>query len=111
MLTGRKAVTLKAPSEFTLFGVRIANRKMKTAIKIVMNSLEIKHKRGEAATFAFVNADCANHYYDDNEYKSILNSFTDVFPDGIGVKIAARHQGLCLKENVNGNGLTTTLNN
>jgi len=75
---------------------------MKTAIKIVMNSLETKHKRGEAATFAFVNADCANHYYDDNEYKSILNSFTDVFPDGIGVKIAARHQGLCLKENVNG---------
>ena len=101
-LTGRDTKILKAPSEFMLFGVRIANRKMKTAIKIVMNSLEAKHKKGGPATFAFVNADCANHYYDDNEYKSILNNFTDVFPDGIGVKIAARHQGLYLKENVNG---------
>ena len=99
-LLNRKPKLLKAPSQFMLFGVRISNRRMKTAIKKIMHSLTETNTR--TATYAFVNADCANHYYENEEYKSVLNSFDNVFPDGIGVKIAARHQGLALKENVNG---------
>ena len=101
-LIGREPNLLKTPSEFMLFGVRISNRRMQTAINKIMQSLETSKQNTKAATYAFVNADCANHYYEDEQYKSILNSFSNVFPDGIGVKIAARHQGLALKENVNG---------
>lgn len=97
---GVDSASLTTPEQFSLFGVRITNSKMQTAINSIMNSINAPVK--ETATFAFVNADCANHYYDDKEYRSILNGFSGVFPDGIGVKIAARHQGVALKENVNG---------
>jgi len=93
---------LNTTSEFTLFGVTISNERMQTAIDRIMQSIDSRTSNENTATYAFVNADCANHYYDDEQYRSILNNFNDVFPDGIGVKIAARHQGIALKENVNG---------
>lgn len=101
-LIGRKSNRLKTPSQFMLFGVRISNRRMQTAVNEIMQSLETTKAKPETASYAFVNADCANHYYGDEQYKSILNSFSNVFADGIGVKIAARHQGLALKDNING---------
>ena len=75
---------------------------MRSAVKGIMERINIDDQPTYAATYAFVNADCANHYYDNEQYRKILNSFSEVFPDGIGVKIAARHQGVSLKENVNG---------
>ena len=102
-LLGSKSKHLAVPSQFKLFGVRITNSTMQTAINNIIKSLDSTNESDQkTSTFAFVNADCANHYYSNTKYKNILNSFDNVFPDGIGVKIAARYQGLLLKENVNG---------
>lgn len=99
-IIGSHSKRLSSPKEFNLFGVRLSNGTMQDATDTIMNRLN--NPKDETSTFAFVNADCANHYYHNDEYKQILNSFDSVFPDGIGVKIAAQHQGLALKENVNG---------
>ncbi|MFT6407550.1 MAG: N-acetylglucosaminyldiphosphoundecaprenol N-acetyl-beta-D-mannosaminyltransferase [Arenicella sp.] len=87
---------------FNLFGVMLNNVSMADAIKSVMNSLNKDRLAKDASKFAFVNADCGNNFFNDPGYKQILNGFDQVYPDGIGVKIAARMQGCSLKENVNG---------
>lgn len=92
---------LSMPKHFELFGVVLSNLSMEHSIDIIMARL-----KGQAidktAKFGFVNADCANQYYSDREYQSILRNFDAVFADGVGVKIAARLSGITLTENVNG---------
>ncbi|MBL4672534.1 MAG: WecB/TagA/CpsF family glycosyltransferase [Arenicella sp.] len=87
---------------FDLFGVTLNNVSMSEAIKRVMNSINQPDPHRKTSKFAFVNADCGNHFFNDFSYKQILNGFDQVYPDGIGVKMAARMQGCNLKENVNG---------
>lgn len=89
-------------STFNLFGVNLKNGTMTEAVSTVMQSLLVKNGLKEMSKFAFVNADCGNHFYRDHGYREILNGFDEVYPDGVGVKMAARMQGLALKENVNG---------
>lgn len=83
-------------------GVTLMNVSMKEAVKRVIESLGRETLTGDATKFAFVNADCANKYSLDSQYKRTLNSFENVFADGIGVKIAARWQNIAVAENVNG---------
>lgn len=106
-LIGVDKLKLPSTDQFTLFGVRINNITMKKAVDQIMTKLDRPSKRVDSlkhmsATFAFVNADCANQYYRNDHYRQTLNSFTNVFADGIGVKIAAQLSGLALRENVNG---------
>ncbi|MCL4126857.1 UNVERIFIED_CONTAM: hypothetical protein GTU68_002143 [Idotea baltica] len=70
--------------------------------KLSSGSVHSEAQKKGAATFAFVNADCANQYFVNDDYRDLLNGFSSVFADGIGVKIAARMSGLGLRENVNG---------
>jgi len=98
---------LSSPTSFKLLDVRLSNLSMQESVARVIRSLcETTSKDGQdlgkAKTFAFVNADCVNKYYEDANYKKMLNNFDTVFADGVGVKIAARWRGIGLKENVNG---------
>ncbi|MFQ3246639.1 MAG: exopolysaccharide biosynthesis WecB/TagA/CpsF family protein [Arenicella sp.] len=93
---------LYAPVRFKLLGVTLANLSMREAVNRVIKSLNRTPILGDATRFAFVNADCANKYCRDPSYKQTLNQFDTVFADGIGVKIAARWQGIAVAENVNG---------
>lgn len=93
---------LSSPKSLELFGLSLSNVTMMDSITRVMNSLNRERTFGAAATFSFVNADCVNQYTRDVQYKKILSRFDSVFADGIGVKMAARWQGLALSENVNG---------
>ena len=90
---------------FNLFGVDINNASMESAVETIMATLNHKVDNNRVSKFAFVNADCGNHLSSDFEYKEILNEFDAVYPDGIGIKIAARMQGYAMKENVNGTDL------
>lgn len=106
-LVGVDKLKLPTPDQFTLFGVRLSNVTMPQAVEKIMaqlttRSLKDDKQKVESATFAFVNADCANQYYSNDGYRNILNNFSSVFADGIGVKIAARLSGLGLRQNVNG---------
>ena len=103
-LIGANKKTLFMPDQFTLFGVNIDNVSMREALDKIMSSLKrpVQTKLQQPTTFAFVNADCANKYYENEQYQKTLNTFSAVFADGIGVKIAAQLSGQRLKENVNG---------
>lgn len=101
-LFSSKPSNLLTPARFTLMGVTLMNVSMKDAVKRVIESLDRETLTGNAHKFAFVNADCANKYSQDSLYKRTLNSFENVFADGIGVKIAARWQNIAVSENVNG---------
>lgn len=102
MLLGSNRAKLKTCSTFTLFGVALKNVAMSDAVDAVMQSLQKRNRSKKISKFAFVNADCGNHFYNDHGYRKILNEFDEVYPDGVGVKMAARMQGLALKEKVNG---------
>jgi N-acetylglucosaminyldiphosphoundecaprenol N-acetyl-beta-D-mannosaminyltransferase len=93
---------LRKPEKFKLMGVTISNFTMQDAVNRVAENLGRKPIQGHSSKFAFVNADCANKYHRDTGYKNTLNQFDNVFADGIGVKIAARWQGIAVTENVNG---------
>lgn len=101
-LFGSARTDLETPETFNLFGVTLNNVSMSNAVKTVVSSLTKEHGLTSVSKFAFVNADCGNHLYKDHNYKEILNGFKQVYPDGIGVKMAARMQGCALKENING---------
>lgn len=96
----RKA--LAHSESFALFDVVIKNITMQKAVATIVKALDTSFSNKPIARFAFVNADCANKVYQDREYRQILNNFDAVFPDGIGIKIAAGMHGIALKENVNG---------
>ena len=97
-----KRCDLKMPSSINLFGIRLSNVSMSQALDTVMASLDEVHAGEHASKFAFVNADCANKAFSNLAYKETLNSFQNVYPDGIGVKLAARMLGLAVCENING---------
>ncbi|MFT5571542.1 MAG: N-acetylglucosaminyldiphosphoundecaprenol N-acetyl-beta-D-mannosaminyltransferase [Cryomorphaceae bacterium] len=103
-----KRVRLLEPKRFELFGVGIDNLSMYKAVETVTDAIskgsgrDGKNGNNVPAKFAFVNADCANQYYKNNQYQDALNRFDGVFPDGIGVKIAAKWLGIGVKENING---------
>lgn len=106
-LVGVDNLKLPTPDQFSLFGVRIDNVSMREAVEQIMSKLSERSaqknkRRMQPASFAFVNADCANQYYANESYRNTLNNFSNVFADGIGVKIAARMSGLAMRENVNG---------
>jgi len=106
-LIGVDNLKLPTTDQFTLFNVKIDNVTMRQAVEKIMSKLSDRSTHNgkqklQPATFAFVNADCANQYYKNDVYRNTLNRFSAVFADGIGVKIAARLSGLALRENVNG---------
>lgn len=101
LVGGRRKAVLRSRSKFSLFGVTLDNVTMSDALDQVESSLNVMSTE-KSARFAFVNADCANHYYGDDGYKRILNGFDAVFADGIGVKLAARWNGVNMRANVNG---------
>jgi N-acetylglucosaminyldiphosphoundecaprenol N-acetyl-beta-D-mannosaminyltransferase len=90
-----------APDTLELLGIRINNLTMGEAIsKIVEWTDSI-----EARQVCFVNTDCANIAYRDNDYLEILRSASLTLSDGIGMKLGGKLLSRELKQNVNGTDL------
>ncbi len=104
-LLGSNRSKLVTPPVFNLFGVNISNTSMAKAVATIMASLGDEAITKKISKFAFVNADCGNQLCKDFSYKEVLNEFDEIYPDGVGVKMAARMQGYAMKENVNGTDL------
>ncbi len=90
-----------APDLVTILNIPIDNVTMAEAIEIIMNLLDSQHGH----QICFVNADCANIAYRDEEYLHILRRADYVFADGIGLKLAGKLLGQEIKQNVNGTDL------
>ncbi len=90
-----------SPETFSLFGIEINNGKMSDAVDAAFNDVDhrVQHH------VAFVNADCLNKAYIDSDYFNSLQLMDRVYPDGIGVRLAARMIGLNVVENINGTDL------
>ena len=83
-----------------VFGVPIRCETMAEAVDAAMGA------RGRAPRFcAFVNAHCLNLAFGDRDYAAILRRADRVWPDGTGVRMAGRHLGFAVPENVNGTDL------
>jgi N-acetylglucosaminyldiphosphoundecaprenol N-acetyl-beta-D-mannosaminyltransferase len=90
-----------APDELRLVGVRIHNLTMAEAVETMV----AWSSQPQPRQVAFVNADCANIAWRDQQYAAILNRAHLALGDGIGIKVGARVLGLQLKQNVNGTDL------
>ncbi|QLE86054.1 exopolysaccharide biosynthesis polyprenyl glycosylphosphotransferase [Shewanella sp. Scap07] len=84
---------------FELFGARINNVSMDDMLTQVMSAAT---DNTHVSRYAFVNADCMNIAFDNDTYRSSLETCKQVFADGLGMRLAAKQAGISLKDNVNG---------
>jgi len=82
----------------SLFGLDIANMTMREAIELLGKSI----RENKSTAVFYVNPDCLNKIFSDQEYFQILKQADLVLPDGIGLTIAGNMLQTPLKENVNG---------
>ncbi|MDA8018974.1 MAG: WecB/TagA/CpsF family glycosyltransferase [Thermoanaerobaculia bacterium] len=86
---------------FSLFGVEIDDRTMSETVTELIEAAEAKRN----LRAAFVNPDCLNKAFQDDNYLTALHSADRVYADGIGLRIAASWHGHSLSDNVNGTDL------
>lgn len=88
---------------FTVLGIRIDNVRIEEAVNDVVSLAE--DDDAPPRQLCFVNAHCINVACVDSAYASIVQAAPRVFADGIGVRLAARAQGVDVVDNVNGTDL------
>jgi N-acetylglucosaminyldiphosphoundecaprenol N-acetyl-beta-D-mannosaminyltransferase len=81
-----------------LFGIPFDNVTMNDAIDQICHSIQTP----ELTQVAFINADCINKTYVDDNYQDALKHADRVYADGVGVRLAGRILGCPIRENVNG---------
>lgn len=84
--------------ELNLFDLKIVNMTMMQAVDHITHKLENNIR----SKIYFVNPDCLNKIFSDPGYYDVLADADNIFPDGIGIKIAGKILKTPLKENVNG---------
>lgn len=84
--------------ELDILGLHVDNFTLDECIRKSILQLYVN----EPNRLCFVNADCANSAYKDDEYRHVINSAGMVLADGIGMKLAGRLLRQDIRENVNG---------
>ena len=97
--------TLKDVDSFTIFGVNIANISMENALSVINKHVTHRYR----ATVFFANAHTLNLAYNDSELRSQLNQADYMLPDGSGIEMACRRNGIRRKGNVNGTDMLPLL--
>jgi N-acetylglucosaminyldiphosphoundecaprenol N-acetyl-beta-D-mannosaminyltransferase len=86
------------PPVLNFFGIPLINTTMQEAVDWV-----VAHAEGDDKTvLAFVNPDCLNIAWTNEDYRSMLREADRVLPDGIGIHLGCRMLGQALRANVNG---------
>ncbi|MDX1931568.1 MAG: WecB/TagA/CpsF family glycosyltransferase [Capsulimonadales bacterium] len=91
-----------APDSVTLLRIPVNNVTMSEAVGWIVDRMR---DNAPPAQLAFVNADCANIAYVNDEYATVLKRAEYVLADGIGMKIAGKLLRQEIKQNVNGTDL------
>ncbi|MDP4598245.1 MAG: WecB/TagA/CpsF family glycosyltransferase [Pseudomonadales bacterium] len=86
----------------TVFGLQIDNVSITQASTLLADAAADK---SHLTPVAFVNADCMNIAWQDEAYKTLLQSRDFVFGDGSGIRYACRFTGQQIHDNVNGTDL------
>ena len=87
-----------APAQIRFLGVRIDNLTMAEASAQIVTLAKAK----ESSQVCFVNADCFNLAFADEEYRNTITHAKLVLADGIGVRLAGALLDQNVRENVNG---------
>lgn len=90
-----------SPDSVTLFDVEVSNITMANAVDGIIE--QAGHP--QPSQINFVNAHCFNVLTGDEDYRRVLQHSHRVLPDGSGVKLAMKMQGIELRENLNGTDL------
>lgn len=86
------------PPILNFFGIPVANTTMQEAVDwVIANAQGSKSK-----LMAFVNPDCLNIAWKQAKYRTVLREADRVLPDGIGLHLGCRMQGLALRSNLVG---------
>jgi N-acetylglucosaminyldiphosphoundecaprenol N-acetyl-beta-D-mannosaminyltransferase len=93
--------------QFSVFGVTILNVTKARGIELLENV--VRQGGSNARSVFFVNAHTLNMAYSDPAYRDVLNEGDFVFPDGTGVRWAARLQGIRLVDNLPGTDFVPAL--
>ena len=86
------------PPILNLFGIPVVNTTMSEAVAWVL----ARASGTEKALMAFVNPDCLNLAWSNEQYRTVLLGADRVLPDGIGIHLGCRMLGQALRANVNG---------
>ena len=89
------------PARLSFWGIGIDNIDLATALDRLFTAIDTRRP----ANVAFVNPHCLNIAYRQPVYRRVLQQAALVLPDGIGVKLGCRLQGLELAANLNGTDL------
>ena len=84
-----------------MFGFDVSNMTMDEALDWIVRRVQKRHK----SQLHFVNAHCINTAGRNLDYQRVLQSSDRLLPDGSGIKLAMRMQGIALIENLNGTDL------
>lgn len=103
---GHVGHALKTPDQFPLFGLKVHNHSMSDAIKWILSD-----RTGDKGckTGCFINVNSINLMAHNVQLGSAINAANRCFPDGAGIRLAARTLGVNIKENVNGTDLLPRL--
>lgn len=67
-----------------------------------INDLDSVIAKQEQVKVTYINADCLNKAFVDADYLHVIQQSDRIFPDGIGVKIAAKMTNQAMVDNING---------
>lgn len=87
------------PEQFTLFGLTIHNHSMQSAVDWALTR---SHTNDKCKTGYFINVNSVNLTIKHPILKQHLNHADRCFADGSGIRLAAKHIGVRICENVNG---------
>ncbi|RLT96792.1 WecB/TagA/CpsF family glycosyltransferase [Ketobacter sp.] len=96
---------LHRPACFQLFGMRINNLSMDEAVA----RITAEPMYDSARVGYFVNVNSFNIAHSRPGFRALVNTADWVFADGSGVRLAAKHQGIALRDNVNGTDMLPKL--
>jgi exopolysaccharide biosynthesis WecB/TagA/CpsF family protein len=98
----RPAKRLIQPDQITLFGLTIHNDSMQSAIDWALRPALIKNKGNACQVGYFINAHSVNLSANNAVFRDQINSADRCFADGSGMRLAAKHIGFRINENING---------
>lgn len=98
----QSSTELKQPEQFKLFGLTIHNHSMRSAVEWALSTSTTNCRNNKCKIGYFINVNSVNLTTDDPALKERINRGDRCFPDGSGVRLAAKYIGVRICENVNG---------
>ncbi len=86
------------PERIRLLDVEFLNLTMNDALNKISGVID----SGQKEMFAFMNPDCFNKLFQDQEYLKLMQNCKNIFPDGSGINLACKIIKKQLVHNVNG---------